>query len=121
LNYKASKALVVVFCSIFIAIGIGGMVSALIRSDLFLAVWGAGFFGIGLVVMLGRLKQISKFESMTYERYKTDHPEHVRANQVTCFVCGNRRINVRGLMNRTFHREHFCTQCGKTLYYSPEQ
>ncbi len=27
----------------------------------------------------------------------------------------------KDVKNHTYHREHFCTQCGKTLYYSPEQ
>ncbi len=62
-----------------------------------------------------------KFRRRNYEWYKSRYPTNVQGNQVLCFVCGNNRIQVRGLMNRTYFREHFCTQCGKTLYYSPEQ
>ncbi|MEO8018360.1 MAG: hypothetical protein ABI769_11130 [Pseudomonadota bacterium] len=103
-------------------IGGGAMVSALLaHGNLFLLLWGALFFTIPFVIMRGRLKQLAKFQKMTYEWYKSEHPAHVQGNRVSCFSCGNPRINVRALMNRTFHREHFCTQCGKTLYYSPEQ
>lgn len=79
------------------------------------------FVLITIVIATYWLKQLSRFQKMTYEWYQSEHLEHVRGNRVSCFVCGNDRIHVRALMNRTFHREHFCTQCGNTLYYSPEQ
>ena len=122
MNYTISKIFIIVFCSIFMLIGGGAILSALLAGgDLFLLAWGAMFFFIPLTIMIGRLKQLSTFEKMTYEWYKSEHPDHVEGNKISCFSCGNARINVRALMNRTFHREHFCTQCGKTLYYSPEQ
>lgn len=122
MNYATSKIFIIVFCSIFMLIGGGAIVSALLAGgDLFFLVWGAMFFFIPLTIMRGNLKQLSTFEKMTYEWYKSEHSDHVKGNKVSCFSCGNARINVRALMNRTFHREHFCTQCGKTLYYSPEQ
>ena len=122
MNYAVSKIFIIVFCSIFMVIGGGAIVSALLSGgNLFVLVWGAMFFFIPLAIMRGRLKQLSTFEKMTYDWYKLEYPEHVKGNRVSCFSCGNARINVRALMNRTFHREHFCTQCGKTLYYSPEQ
>lgn len=122
MNYGTSKIFIIVFCSIFMLIGGVAIVSAVVGGNLFFLVWGAMvFFFIPLTIMRGRLKQLSTFEKMTYDWYKSAHPEHVQGNRVSCFSCGNARINVRALMNRTFHREHFCTQCGKTLYYSPEQ
>ncbi len=122
MNYSASKIFIIVFCSIFMLIGGAAIVGALLRGgDLFFLMLGAMFFFIPLTIMRGRLKQLSTFERMTYAWYKSEYPEHVQGHKVSCFSCGNTRINVRALMNRTFHREHFCTQCGKTLYYSPEQ
>jgi len=122
MKYTLSKIFIIIFSSIFMLIGVGALVSGLrAGGDLFFLVFGAMFFFIPLTVMVTNLKQLSKFEKMTYDWYKSEHPQHVHGNRVACYSCGNTRINVRALMNRTFHREHFCTQCGKTLYYSPEQ
>lgn len=52
--------------------------------------------------------------------YKRTHPGLVAEGEVKCRSCGAARTNVRGLGNRTYMREHFCAQCGTTLYYSPE-
>lgn len=59
--------------------------------------------------------------SMDYEWYRQTHPACTRSNAVSCHSCGGNRVHVRNLMNRTYLREHFCTQCGLTLYYSPER
>ncbi len=67
------------------------------------------------------LKQRKMFKKMTYDWYTLEYPENFKDNKISCYSCGNNRVHVRAIMNRTFHREHFCTQCGKTLYYSPEQ
>jgi hypothetical protein len=82
--------------------------------------FGGFFAAIGSIVMITRLRQIRKFETKTYLWYKSAFPGNVQGNRVTCNSCGNGRINVRALLNRTYHREHFCTQCGKALYYSAE-
>lgn len=63
---------------------------------------------------------MAKYKQMSYDWYKATHPTHVHGNGVSCHSCGGRRINVRSLMERTYTRAHFCTQCGTTLYYSPE-
>lgn len=123
MKYALSKIFIILLCSVFIGIGSVFMFSAL-RSggrEWYLAfAFGAFFAAIGTLVMVTRLRQIRKFETMTYAWYKSSFPGNVQGNRVTCNECGNVRINVRALMNRTFHREHFCTQCGKALYYSPE-
>ena len=122
MKYKLMKIAVVVFCSLFMAMGAVALINALLNElDPFLLIWGGLFFAIPGYVMVTRLKQIARFEKMTYQWYCAAHPAHVRNNKVSCFGCGNARIHVRALYNRTYHREHFCTQCGKTLYYSPEQ
>jgi hypothetical protein len=44
----------------------------------------------------------------------------VRPARVTCPHRGGSWIHARGLMQRTFMREHFCVTCGQALHYSPE-
>lgn len=66
MNYTTSKIFIIVFCSIFMLIGGGAIVSALLAGgNLFILVWGAMFFFIPLTIMRGRLKQLSTFEKMT--------------------------------------------------------
>lgn len=84
--------------------------------DFFLGL-GTVFFVVGFL----SLRNFLKFTKMTYDWYRSEYPSNVNGNKVSCYSCGNNRIHVRALMNRTYYREHFCTQCGKTLYYSPEQ
>lgn len=123
MKYLFSKIFTVLLCSVFIGVGLTFMIVS-VRSggrDWFKAFGFGGIFAlIGSIVMVTRLRQIQKFQTMTYAWYKSTYPENVQGNRVTCYECGNSRINVRALMNRTFHREHVCTQCGKALYYSPE-
>ena len=122
MNYKASKIFTILFCSIFMVIGGGAILGVLFANfDLFFLLWGGMFFFIGLGVMTSRLKQLSTFQKMTYEWYKSSYPDAFSKNRVSCYSCGNSRIHVRALLNKTYHREHFCTQCGRTLYYSREQ
>ncbi len=73
------------------------------------------------VFAFAEMKKLNQRKSMNYEWYKSTYPDQVKGNRVSCFVCGNEKIHARALMRRTFLREHFCIQCGKTLYYSPEQ
>jgi hypothetical protein len=120
-KYIFQKIFVVAFCSIFVVIGLPSLLRGLQNGNLFNLAWGGMFVLIPVAIAFYWLKQLGRFQKMTYEWYKTAHPEQVQGNRISCLVCGNDRIHVRALMNRTFHREHFCTQCGKTLYYSPEQ
>jgi hypothetical protein len=121
-NYKAQKGFIVVFCSSFMVVGAYQLAKALLfrLNEVSLAV-GCGFIGIPLLIMLQILKQLSLFEKMSYKWYTDTYPEHVKGNRVSCFACGNARIQVRALMNQTYHRAHICAQCGETLYYSPER
>jgi uncharacterized paraquat-inducible protein A len=63
----------------------------------------------------------AKFEQRTFDWYRETHPTSFRNGQVICHHCGSGRISTRSIRQGTYHREHECTQCGKTLYYSPEQ
>lgn len=81
---------------------------------------GSALCLIGYLGMKSAISSIIFFKNRNYEWYKKTFPNSIVRNKVTCFHCGNNRIHVRSIFNRTYHREHFCTQCGKTLYYSPE-
>lgn len=77
-------------------------------------------FLIGLSVVWGQVRLKNKFAAKTFEKYKRDNPKCFSGRKVSCNNCGGSRIIVRGLLNHTYHREHFCSQCGKVLYYTPE-
>jgi hypothetical protein len=70
--------------------------------------------------IISRHRRMKELRSKNYHWYITTYPASVQGNSLRCFKCSGNRIHVRGLMGRTFHREHFCTKCGTTLYYSPE-
>ncbi len=55
-----------------------------------------------------------------FQSFTRQYPQCVQQGRVICPHCNGSRINARGLMQRTFMREHFCVTCGQTLYYSPE-
>ncbi len=98
MKYTFQKIAVVAFCSIFISTGLPTLLHAIKHGGReFDYMFGGVFVFLPIVVGSYWWRQLSRL------------------------VCNNERIHVRALMNRTFHREHFCTQCGKTLYYSPEQ
>lgn len=122
MKYTLKKIGIVLFCSVFILIGLGMLATNfIVQFNLLLLIIGTTFFLGGLFTMVTQLRQLSRFQKMTYLWYKQTYPAQVSGHQVSCFECGNQRIQVRALMRQTYHREHFCTQCGKTLYYSPEQ
>lgn len=77
---------------------------------------------VALIVGSGmwRAAQHKGRERLNFDWYKTAHPDCFQNNHVTCCHCGSDRINARGLMRGINQREHFCSQCGTTLYYSPE-
>jgi predicted membrane protein len=122
MNYLFRRIFIVAFCGLFVVIGAASLLYMLwhLQFTAFGVLFGAGFFFIGLYIMITQLRQLSRFETMTYTWYKNTHPEQVKGNKVSCFSCGNSHVKVRHLMNQTFHREHFCPQCGTALYYSPE-
>jgi hypothetical protein len=74
-----------------------------------------------VLIIYVNLKRQAHFRKMNYKKYITENPQCLGNGRVSCCHCGGKQVHVRNLMNRTFFREHFCTQCGKTLYYSPER
>ena len=122
MKYTFQKIFIVFFCSIFIVIGAMALFYGLRIHPLniFSLLFGGIFLMVGSIIMVSRLRQIHKFQTRTYAWYKSTYANNGQENKLSCFACGNKKIHVRSLYQRTYHREHFCTQCGKTLYYSPE-
>lgn len=121
MKYTFQKIFVILLCSFFILLGLALLVPGddgfKMGQDTFM---GAAFLVMGTYVMLTGVRRINRFQKKTYLWYKATYPLNVDGNRVTCFSCGSGRINVRSLMNHTYHRDHFCTQCGTSLYFSPE-
>lgn len=65
-------------------------------------------------------KRMKRMRSRNYQWYRARYPQAVRGKRVFCRSCEGDSISVRNVMQRTFMREHFCSQCGECLYYSPE-
>jgi len=66
-------------------------------------------------------QRLRRFEAQSFAWYKTTYADRCAPNgRVSCKDCGSHQIRVRGLMQHTYTREHFCGRCGTTLYYSPE-
>ena len=82
------------------------------------------FILIGGLWMIGgahRFLRLRKLQQHNIGWYRLTYPGAVSGNgKVSCYACGNRSIHVRDLRRRTYTREHFCGDCGTTLFYSEE-
>lgn len=127
------KHLIKRFFAATFSIGFGAIfgIASLIATSFLLEVKGWVQFGVALVASLlmgslmwranfARIRLMERIENLTYDVYIRNNPHQHRHGSVTCNRCGSHKISARGLMQHTYHREHFCTQCGTTLYYSPE-
>jgi hypothetical protein len=85
----------------------------------YLALAGLALIAPGSFAMISGVRRIFRFQR-DFKWYRKTHPSKFVGGRVTCYSCGGDRINARSLMRGMYHREHFCTQCGTTLYYSPE-
>jgi hypothetical protein len=110
---------------------------------------GAGFGAVGVLILIGSLwslisgeaggafgilfggiwtfaglysyARIRKFEERNFEWFRRTHPNSCGDNgRISCPSCNAHKIQVRGLMQHSYTREHFCGACGTTLYYTPE-
>ncbi len=85
---------------------------------------GLALLVIAVVLIAGntveRRRRLQRLAERDYNWYRSEHPELITEDGVKCSNCGSSRIHVRHLMQRTFLRKHFCSQCGTTLYYSHE-
>lgn len=122
MSYAIRKIFLAAFCGAFILGGLFFSLRALLWGEnLDNIVFPVPFIVIASVVLITQWRQISRFQTMTYQWYCQTYPMHAQSGRLSCFACGGTKVHVRGLMNQTYHREHFCQQCGKTLYFSPEQ
>ena len=112
-------AVITILSSMATCVIVGGVV---LGTD---GVLGGALLGlfIGLIVSLAidQARTLGDMRAKDFNWYKTQYPNAQKNGHVTCWNCGGDRINVRHLMNRTYLRAHFCTQCGETLYYSNER
>lgn len=128
MNYTFSKITTSFFCFAFMLIGaflvIASLLALTMPYPIFfpLIIFLIGFFLLytSWKTYKKAFKLISDLQEKNYQWYKKTYPDNVNGNHINCFVCGNDRVSTKALKNRTFHREHFCMQCGKTLYYSRE-
>lgn len=119
MRYTAQKIFVSVLAVVFFIIGLGFLVTGLETGGGELLL-GFGFTIFPSVVAISTWIRITRFQTQTYAWYRENHPQHAHADGVSCKNCGSRRIQVRGLLQQTYTREHVCTQCGTRLFYSPE-
>lgn len=85
--------------------------------DLLAALFFIAFFA---AIIIGNIRRKRRMMAKNYQWYRATYPEAFRGQRVTCKACGSDHVSVRNVMQRTFMREHFCGQCGESLYYSPE-
>lgn len=115
MNSKAS----VILSLLLMAIGIFAVFYSLtLEFDLFFLSLGIMLLIIPLSLIQNQMKQLSRIEVRTYEWYKTKYPKNVEEGFVTCFTCENNLIESRPFTDGFFQYEHYCTECGKTLFYS---
>jgi len=74
--------------------------------------------GLGVGIYMWR--RAHRFQTKNFVWYRAQFPHLVSHNSVRCKECNGSHIRVRGLMQHSYTREHFCAHCGTTLYYSPE-
>lgn len=121
MKYAGQKINAIFLGSIFAIGGTVGVIHVLLNEPITTLLMPLPFALVGFYVLIFGLKRIAKFEKMSYEWYLSENPKDSKTKKLACNSCGSNRINVRALMQHTYTREHFCAECGKTLYYSPEQ
>jgi hypothetical protein len=76
--------------------------------------------GVPVFLITTRVRRNRRMKAKNYRWYRMQYPQAIRGDRVACHSCGSTHIQVRNVMQRSFMREHFCGQCGESLYYSPE-
>jgi len=107
--------------STFIVVGaVVVLFSMLYDFDPFFLIIGGLLIIVPLVFIVRYFKHSIAVDEQTYEWYKNKYPSNVQGKIVTCSTCENNLIEERKPLHDTFQRETYCTQCGKTLFYSAE-
>ncbi len=143
MNFKMRKIGLIIFCSIFIAIGCVIIGKAIFFKSFFNfssndldifnlipVVIGLFFIIIASTICIFSIKilnqlenKIIQIENKNFFWYKSSYPNCVNGTRVSCFQCGNSIVYTRTsslAQNAALaqFREHYCSACGKTLYYS---
>jgi|GEM_PF-1618146 hypothetical protein len=63
-------------------------------------------------------RRFKRMRAQSFDWYAQTYPQHIQDGQARCRECKNSRIHTRKVDNYSL-REHFCPNCGVTLYYSP--
>lgn len=91
--------------------------------------WGiTGFFTaipfviVSAFIVASRIgsRQRKIWNTHNYAWYTTNYPENIVKGRISCRHCGG-SMHAKSMLNRTFMRLHSCTQCGETLYFTPEK
>jgi cbb3-type cytochrome oxidase subunit 3 len=83
--------------------------------------WFTAIFTLIIVsVVWSAWERLGK-EEKNYDWYRKQHPGAFRNGRILCHRCGNDRIAIRALLRQNYLREHVCSNCGTTLFYSPER
>lgn len=128
MNFKIWKIGLIIFCFIFMLIG-----CVLIETNGFSAnmfslssdslnifnlipfIIGLSFIVLPGTICIFSIKRLTQIEKQDFFWYKSNYPNYVNNTHVSCFQCGNNIVYTR--TNNSI-REHYCSACGKTLYYS---
>ena len=121
MRYTTQKTSLAVVTSIFIVVGAVMLLSSALDGSFDTpTLLGVAFVGMGSYNLFTGWRRITHYQTQTYNWYREQNPRHVHSNGVSCKGCGGRHIHARGLMQHSYTRVHYCTQCGTNLYYSPE-
>ena len=87
----------------------------------FMLIFGAMLLGISTFNLVTWFRRLTNLQARTYNWYRSKYPAHMHGSKASCYSCKSDRVTIRSLLQHTYHRAHVCSDCGTTLYYSPEQ
>ena len=85
-----------------------------------IAAFSLGLAALAIAGTWARINRKKRMLQQNYRWYRTTFPNPFRRDRVTCHNCKSDHIHVRNVVQGKYMRIHFCSQCGTTLYYSPE-
>ena len=101
----------------FFVAGLGILIAAISTRQIFFILFG----GIWTAAGFYQFSRIRKLQRKDFRWYQDKHQDAVsERGKVSCYSCGNRSVRVRNLLQHTYTREHFCGECGTTLFFSKE-
>jgi hypothetical protein len=75
---------------------------------------------VGLVTaaLVSNIRGKKLVRKRTYQWYRTTYPKAFRGTRVTCCSCSCDYVSTRTAKHDLTRREHFCAQCGQSLYFT---